>query len=198
MHKVEPLLPGNFYHIYNPGVVNRGLFREPEKYDYFFDLYDKYIRPIAETVAWVLMKNQFHLLGRIKEEVEEVEAATPDSIQNPVRGHVPSLQFSTLFNSYAQAVNKRFSLHAALFEYPFKRKRIHHPAYLKNAVFFIPNNLVHPGFCSHPLAYSWRRYLTCISLKPTRLRRDTVLGWFNLEANFKHRHNNKVDIEQIE
>ena len=32
----------------------------------FVNLYDKYISPVAKTYAWVLMRNHFHLLVKIK------------------------------------------------------------------------------------------------------------------------------------
>jgi putative transposase len=69
MEITEKLEAGEFYHIYNHGVGERDLFREPDNYDYFLGLYDKYISPVADTYAWVLMPNHFHLLVRIKENV---------------------------------------------------------------------------------------------------------------------------------
>ncbi|MBI4645648.1 MAG: hypothetical protein HY738_03385 [Bacteroidia bacterium] len=35
-------------------------------YQRFLNLYEKHIEPVAETFAWCLMKNYFHLLVRIK------------------------------------------------------------------------------------------------------------------------------------
>lgn len=67
---MEPLEYGNYYHIYNHAAGNRDLFYEPANYQYFLGLYDKYILPIADTYAWVLMKNHFHLLVRMKAKEE--------------------------------------------------------------------------------------------------------------------------------
>ena len=64
-----PLEKGKFYHIYNRGVNSCNLFKDVKNYEHFLILYDKYILPIAETYAWVLMPNHFHLLIRIKENV---------------------------------------------------------------------------------------------------------------------------------
>lgn len=69
MDITEKLESGEFYHIYNHGAGERDLFREPDNYEYFLGLYDKYISPIADTYAWVLMPNHFHVLVRIKENV---------------------------------------------------------------------------------------------------------------------------------
>ena len=128
---------------------------------------------------------------------------TPDRVWNPVRGEnekigTPSIQFSKLFNAYAQAFNKRLGTHGALFERPFKRKRINVLEHLKRVILYIHNNPVHHGFCSHPVEYPWSSYLTCVSIKPTKLHREAVIGWFDNEANFKTLHNEKVDIEKIE
>ena len=198
MESIEPLNYGNFYHIYNRGINSCNLFTKPDNYEYFLSLYDKYISPVADTFAWVLMPNHFHFLVRLKEESEVVAStATPDRVQNPVRGNA-SLQFSKLFNSYAQAFNKRNCRHGSLFERPFKRKIIENEGYLKQVILYIHNNPVHHGFCSHPMEYPWSSYLTCVSIKPTKLHREQVIGWFDSEANFKYLHDQKVEVERIE
>ncbi len=64
----QTLESGKYYHIYNRGINSCDIFRHDENYEHFLRLYDKYINPIAKTFAWVLMKNHFHFLVRIKEE----------------------------------------------------------------------------------------------------------------------------------
>ncbi|MDP2336879.1 MAG: hypothetical protein Q8N05_10610 [Bacteroidota bacterium] len=201
MQQIEPVIAGNYYHIYNRGIDSCNLFKEPDNYEYFLGLYDRYISPVADTFAWVLMPNHFHFLIRLKEESEIViTPVTPDRVLNPVRGEtsLASLQFSKLFNSYAQAFNKRTGRHGSLFERPFKRKIIENEWYLKQIILYIHNNPVHHHFCSHPMEYPWSSYLTCVSIKPTKLHRNKVIGWFDDEANFKYVHNQKVQVEQIE
>jgi len=218
MQKLEPLTYGNYFHIYNHGVGNRDLFREPDNYEYFLDLYDEYISPIAETYAWVLMPNHFHLLVRIKENIvykysnadrsidavrfEDVKWKTkdlsaceaPDSVKIPK----PHLHFSHLFNAYSKYLNNRFGYRGALFERPFKRKLIDNENYLKRVILYIHNNPIHHGFCEHPREYPWSSYLSCISIKPTKLHREAVMGWFDEQANFKLQHNQKIESREIE
>ena len=67
MQYTEPLIGGNFYHIYNRGIDRCDIFRDNDSYKYFLGLYDKFISHVADTYAWVLMKNHFHFLVRIKE-----------------------------------------------------------------------------------------------------------------------------------
>jgi len=195
MQNIEPIAYGSYYHIYNRGIDSCNLFQETDNYEYFLSLYDKYLSPVAETYAWVLMPNHFHILVRVKEEEEIVVDSS-----TPVRGKTgtPSLQLSKLFNSYAQAFNKRYGRHGNLFERPFRRKLIDNESYLKQVILYIHNNPVHHKFCDHPMEYPWSSYLTCVSVKPTKLKRDMVIGWFDDEANFKFMHNQKVEIEKIE
>jgi putative transposase len=220
MQTHEPLTPGNFYHIYNRGIDGCDLFREPENFEYFLGLYDKYISPIAETYAWVLMKNHFHFLIWVKEASLNLTGFNHPSnltgfdhpsnltgfdhpsnltgFENLSGLKPPHQHFSNLFNAYTKAFNKRFSRHGALFERPFKRKLIHDEVYLKQVIVYIHNNPVHHGFCEHPVEYPWSSYLTCLSLKPTRLNRNAVIGWFDDAANFKYMHNQKLNAEMIE
>lgn len=58
---------GGYYHIYNRANGSDNLFRQKSDYRHFLRLYQKYIVPVADTFAWVLMPNHFHLLVRIKE-----------------------------------------------------------------------------------------------------------------------------------
>ena len=199
MQKTEPIEHGHFYHIYNHGVGGRELFLERANYEYFLKLYDKYVSVVAETYGWVLMKNHFHFLVRIKEQ-EEIN--TPDRVQNPVRDRRlyknPSLHFSHLFNSYAQAINKRQQTRGALFERPFNRKQINDEKYLRQVILYIHNNPVHHGFCEHPSEYLWSSYLTCLSDKPTKLMRNEVIDWFGDKENFVFMHQKSIDIMAIE
>jgi len=213
------LEPGNFYHIYNRGINGCAIFTETTNYEHFFRLYDKYIFSIANTYAWVLMGNHFHFLVRIKEGVvykypnadrsmdavrfEDVKWETtndlsacnaPDSVKRPDH----SKHFSHLFNAYAKYFNKKYNRHGSLFERPFERKLIDNEENLRQLIIYIHNNPVHHGFCEHPVEYPWSSYLTCVSVKPTKLHREAVIGWFDNEANFKYMHDKNVEIQKIE
>jgi putative transposase len=84
---MEQLKHGKYYHIYNRGNNGENLFNSSENYLRFLNLYEKYIDTVAETYAWCLMKNHFHLLVRIKE-VEEIgyyKLLTSDKPDDPSR-----------------------------------------------------------------------------------------------------------------
>jgi len=218
MEAKHPLEPGRYYHIYNRGINSCDLFTEEDNYSYFLDLYEKYIDPIADTFAWVLMPNHFHLLIRLKDNIQYKYSNADRSIDtvrfnetkwettnllaskgsDSVKIPKAHLHFSHLFNAYSKYFNKRNKRHGSLFERPFKRKLIEDELYLKQLILYIHNNPVHHGFCSHPIEYGWSSYLTCVSLKPTKLNRDETIGWFDDKANFKYMHNKAVEMMQLE
>jgi putative transposase len=72
MQPFEVLEKGHYYHIYNRGINSCNLFVEPGNYEHFLRLYDKYITPVAEAYAWVLMPNHFHLLVKIRDVSEAI------------------------------------------------------------------------------------------------------------------------------
>lgn len=178
MQQITPLENGKYQHIYIRGINSDILFKENDNYNYFLKLYATHIDPIAETYAWCLMKNHFHFLIRIKE-VDEI--ATAIKIQ-------PSQSFSNLFNAYTKAFNKKYNRHGALFERPFRRKWVNYDNYFQNLIVYIHNNPVHHNICDHPLEYAWSSYLSCISDKPTKLKRQEVIEIFDDVENFKYVH----------
>ena len=173
----EPLKYGRFYHIYNRGINSCALFREPTNYEHFLGLYNKYITPVADTYAWVLMGNHFHLLVRIKSETEVLNLEGFKNLQDLNRNRV-NQQFANLFNAYTKAYNKRYHRTGSLFEHPFRRICIRSEAHLKYLVYYIHHNPIHHGYCEHYLDYPWSSYLTILSPKQTRLKRKDVLEWF--------------------
>lgn len=205
MRKIQPIETGGYYHIYNCGINGINLFTTHDNYRYFMQLYNKYIDAIAETFAWCLMPNHFHAMLKIKDDDEIVARYnnnTPERVSNPfgdknedasaykekIRKHVTQ-QFSNLFNSYAQALNKRNNRHGSLFEKPFKRKLINNERYFTNLITYINNNPVHHGFVDHAMEWGWSSYLTCLTDKTTKLNRHEVIQWFNGTENFKYMHN---------
>lgn len=218
MEYVKPLKPGYFYHIYNCGVNGCNLFREPDNYTLFLSEFDKYITPVAEIFAWVLMPNHFHLLVRIKNN-RTYKFSLEDQLQDPegfkehkwetverspgtmavnqkvVKAH---LHFSHFFNAYSKQFNSRYGRHGSLFEHRFKRKLIFNKEYLKNVILYIHNNPVHHGFCSHPVEYGWSSYISCISNKSTKLQREAVMEWFDNPDNFNNLHHRRVDVEMMD
>jgi len=193
-----PLEPGCYYHIYNRGTNRCKIFFENSNYRHFLRLYDKHISPVANTLAWVLMGNHFHLLVQILPANLLCPAvASSDQDESDDADERITQQFSNLFNAYSKAINKRYNRTGSLFEHTFRRKQITDLEYLRKVVLYIHHNPVHHELCTHPSEYPWSSYLSCISIKPTKLQRAMVVGWFGDDASFKRMHEGKIEFEEI-
>jgi putative transposase len=195
MQITEPLEFGKYYHIYNRGINSENIFKENRNHEYFLILYNKHIDPIAETFAWCLLKNHFHLLVRIKTLEEILYTKNEDKIKKNIPPHQ---SFSNLFNAYTKAINKGYNRHGALFERPFKRKLIDNESYLRSVIKYIHYNPVNHGFCEHPIEYPWSSYITCVSEKPTKLKREKVISLFKNIETLKAFHNQGENFDSIE
>jgi REP element-mobilizing transposase RayT len=190
-----PLNPGHFYHIYNRGNNRENLFRENGNYEYFLRLYEKHIDPVAKTYAWVLMGNHFHLLVRMKEVGELLNLSGFGNLTGLEVSNKLSKQFSNLFNAYTKAYNKKFNRTGALFQRTFRRLEITGEEHLRSIIIYIHKNPLRHGFTDDYKTYPWSSYGSIISIKPTRLKRDEVLGWFDEKANFIEMHDNTQNKE---
>ena len=193
-----PLENGHYYHIYNRGNNGIDLFYETENYNHFLRLYEKYIEPIADTFAWCLMKNHFHLLVYIKENHEIDNSKLAFSTTDSPKLINASKQFSNLFNAYTMAMNKRYNRTGSLFEKNFKRKLVNSEVYFQKLIFYIHNNPVHHGFTEKSIEYPWTSYGTIISTKQTKLQREKVLEVFHDVENFKYYHSRFQNLSDIE
>jgi REP element-mobilizing transposase RayT len=187
--------------------------------------------PVADTYAWVLMKNHFHFLVRIREEKEvsryklsnadrSIDAvrfndekwetlpnlsafarnnltASAGPVSVKIKRPNPTLHFSQLFNAYAKYYNKIYNRTGALFERPFKRIEVTSDNYFRQLVVYIHTNPVHHKFCSDYTDYPWSSYDTIISTKPTKLKREQTLEWFDDRENLIEVHKQKLDDELL-
>ena len=195
MQIIEPLEFGKYYHIYNRGINSENIFKENRNHEYFLTLYNKHIDPIAETFAWCLLKNHFHLLVRIKTSEEILQNQQENGSKKII---APYQSFGNLFNAYTKAINKGYNRHGALFERSFKRKLIDNEYYLRSVIKYIHYNPVNHGFCQHPIEYPWSSYLTCVSEKPTKLKREKVISMFENIEGLKISHSKNEQFDSLE
>ena len=210
MSTTEPLIAGNYYHIYNKGVNGINLFYSPDNYQHFLRKYDEHIEPIADTFAWCLLGNHFHLLVRIKEVdeivIDRINRGKPLTGFETLSGvekeekitRLASKRFSNLFNAYAQALNRQQGRQGTLFERPFRRKLVDSERYFRQLVVYIHSNPVHHGFTDNYKDYPWSSYGALVSVKPTKLHRNQVLGWFDGKGNFVDTHRQIIDFDFID
>ena len=197
MNKI-PLISGNYYHIYNRGNNGDDLFYEKENYNHFLRLYEKYIEPVTETIAWVLLKNHFHILVYIKMQQEiDVSLLSYSTVEKPKTVNA-SKQFSNLFNAYTQSINKKYKRTGSLFEKPFERKLISNEKYFQNMIYYIHNNPVKHGFVDEMIDYPWSSYRSILSHKSTKLKRKKVISFFNTVERFKNYHLSTPYIDNID
>ena len=188
MQRLPRLQEGCYYHIYNRGNNQADLFYEPRKYRYFLEQYTKYIEPVADTFAYCLLTNHFHLLVRIKTAEEQPLDPPRDATQ----------QFANFFNSYTKSINKAYHRTGSLFQKRFGRIEVTSERYFGTLVRYIHQNPQKHGFVDDFRTYPYSSYGSLLSQQPTRLRRDTVLAWFGGAASLAAAHQENVIAENIE
>jgi len=164
---MQPLTPDTTFHIYNHANGFENVFKEAENYLFFMEKYKLHISPIAETYAYCLMPNHFHLAVRIrKREVIEslihnknntlAAPANTSKVLNFGSVHIAgdseiekflSKQFANLFSSYTQSFNKVYNRMGSLFVKNFKREPIFDKTHFLQTVVYIHRNPIHHGFC---------------------------------------------------
>ena len=196
-YKPIPLEKGNYYHIYNRGNNGIDVFFDSDSYYHFLRLYDKYISPIAETYAWCLLKNHFHILVYLKLDDEIDYSKLEYSTVEKPKILDPSKQFGHLFNAYTQAINKKFHRTGVLFEKPFERKQITSEKYLQNVIYYIHNNPVQHGFTKQMSLYPWSSFESIVSDQPTKLNRKEVIELYGTKVDFLDYHNTSQNLNEI-
>ncbi len=189
MQKLPALCWGKYYHIYNRGINRENIFFEARNYPFFMDLYGKYVEPVADTYAYCLLRNHFHLLARIKPR-DQFADATADA--NPTRA------FSNLFNAYAKAINKAYDRTGGLFEGRFGRIEVTSSRYYTSLVSYIHRNPQKHGFVKDFREYPYSSYNAVTGRRQTRVKRQEVLTWFGGEDSLIAFHQREPDTRIIQ
>lgn len=186
-----PLEPDKFYHIYNRGINACPIFIEETNYIYFLELVNKHITPIAEIYSWVLMRNHFHFLLKIKS-IEELNEIIPNykTITALGRNRI-NQQFSNIFNAYSKAFNKKYNRTGSLFEKGFHRKNVNSNDYLLKLIIYIHINPVNHGVSKSPKEYEWSSYNEINKMENDISKK--VIDLFDDLENFKFVHLTKTD-----
>ena len=209
MTSPSQLLFNTYYHIYNRGTNRENIFIQERNFEYFLNLYAKHIDPVAETFAYCLLRNHFHILVRIKSEQEILAAiktlrvscdnnrhGEPGSPaiqvdgqpEKPLGSGYPSKQFSNFFNAYAKAINKAYGRTGSLFQHPFGRIQVTSGRQFWNAIAYIHQNPQIHKFVEDFREWKWSSYGSILDERPTRLQRDTVLEWFGGKQQYLDLH----------
>lgn len=197
---MKPLTTEKYFHIYNHANGTEHLFAEHENYLFFLRKYGQHITPVADTYAYCLMPNHFHLLVRMKSEKELVsliktrpvfsrfeKLKTHDDIEYCLSNFL-SKQFANLFSSYTQAFNRMFDRKGSLFIKNFKRIHVGDDRYFTQLVRYIHLNPVKHGFVKAPEDWRYSSYNTILSKRATLVKGKEVIDWFDGVDNFKFCH----------
>ena len=199
---MEKLQPNSSYHIFNHANGFENIFTEDENYRFFIEKYQQYILPIAETYAYCLLPNHFHLVVRIRrrEVLEEVfrnfKSTNFSKVQNFGKVEVTdnmieyyiSKQFANLFSCYTQSFNKVNKRRGSLFLKNFRRELIENKAYFLNAIIYTHRNPVHHAFCDRYTDWSYTSFCEIKEHNSQLIEVDKLLRIFGGLVSFIDLH----------
>ena len=205
---MEKLQPNSSYHIFNHANGFENIFIEDENYRFFLEKYQQYILPIAETYAYCLLPNHFHLVVRIrrKEVIEEVyrnfkstnfskvpnfgkvENSGKVEITDNIIEQFISKQFANLFSCYTQSFNKVNKRRGSLFLKNFRREPIENKAYFLNAVIYTHRNPVHHAFCDRYTDWSYTSFCEIKERNSQMIEVEKLLRMFGGRDSFIDLH----------
>lgn len=199
---MEKLQPNSSYHIFNHANGFENIFIEDENYRFFLDKYNQYILPIAETYAYCLLPNHFHLVVRIRrrEVLEEVfrnfkstnfskfpNLEKVEVTDNMIEYYI-SKQFANLFSCYTQSFNKVNKRRGSLFLKNFRREPIKNKAYFMNAVIYTHRNPAHHAFCDRYTDWSYTSFCEIKERNSQIIEVDKLLRMFGGRDSFIDLH----------
>lgn len=179
-----------YYHVYNHADGSDNLFREEKNFFFFMEKCRQHINPVAETPAWCLMPNHFHLPVKIKsDKVPEADSTmtfpkfeTLEKFETvgSARSKLISKRFTNFFSSYTQCFSKVYNRKGSLFIKNFRRKVVTDEEYLRNLILYIHLNPVKHGFTAMPGDWKHSSFEVFPQLQPQRLRQ-----LFDDETNYR-------------
>ena len=203
---METLQPNTSYHIFNHANGFENVFREDENFRFFLEKYRVFIAPVAETYAYCLLPNHFHLVVRIRkrEVIEEIirnkmyPSNNFSNVQNfgKVEKTIDdneierflSKQFANLFSSYTQSFNKVYKRMGSLFIKNFKREPIMDKEYFVNTIIYNHRNPIHHGFCTGFSDWGYTSYNEIIELKGEIVEVEKIMKIFGSKDRFIELH----------
>ena len=158
--------------------------------------FDKYISPVADTLAYNLLPNHFHLIVEIKaEDVILALHKSKNKLNKEYDGWQHDFvmqQFSNFLNSYTKSFNKINNRKGSLFMDYIRRVIIKDDSQLSSTIFYVHKNAVHHGYCKNIIDWRWTSYKTFLSKLPTKIKRQQVLEFFGDETEFIKFHSQPI------
>jgi len=186
-----PLEENKFYHIYNRGNNRGNIFYNSGNYEFFLRKFDEYLSEFIDTYAFCLLPNHFHFLIGVKD-IKVPPFRKVEPLSNQI-----SFQFRRFFTSYSMAINKQQNRTGSLFQKNFKRKEITNQNYLSRLVFYIHANPQMHGIVDDFRMYPWSSYERILKRKPSKLKKEEVLEWYNDKSNYIAYHSQNAELAVI-
>lgn len=167
--KNPPLLPGNYYHLYNRGVNRQAIFFCKENWRFFIQKMRQYFNSdLIIILAYCLMPNHYHLLVYLRAE----------NISNKVMQ-----PFGT---SYVKAINRQQKRVGPLYQGRYKAKNVDNDTYLAHLTRYIHLNPVRAGLVDHPADWPYSSYTDYIGTRSGTLpQTDLILSQFVSQAAYQ-------------
>jgi len=158
----NPLIPGQYFHIFNRGINNGIIFRKDRNYLFFLRRIKQILTPkTASIIAYVLMPTHYHLLIKIN----DIDF---------------SFAMGRLIISYTKACNREWGRTGPLFEGRFKAKLVDSDEYILGLSRYIHLNPVTANLAERPAEWPFSNYLDLIGRRNSILSEsDIVHGYFN-------------------
>ena len=190
---IQPIIESQYFHIYNRGVNGEDLFKKERNYHYFLQQYKLYCSDVLETLSYCLLKNHFHLLVYVKENVE-----VPRRDGQGMFKMNASKQLGHFFNSYAQSMNKAHQRTGPLFESPFERKFVGNQTYLKSMIYYCHCNAQHHGFVRDFREWEFSSYNAIIHSDNTLVAAEKVIQRFGDVVAFDKAHSVFIEDKELD
>lgn len=197
---------GEIYHVFNRSNNQENLFKEEMNKSYFLRLCKDRLLGFVDFYAYALLDNHFHFAILVKNEdqildyIEQLPAdhktktlvdfASSSEINRDVNGLIRT-QFSRVFNSYTQAINKRYKRRGNLFNHSVKRALIKNEPRFANLIYYIHHNSRKHGIYKNFLSDNWHSYHEIIRSNSDLVNYEYVLDWFRGKEAFINYHQGK-------
>jgi REP element-mobilizing transposase RayT len=142
-----PLEAGKYYHIYNRGHNRSAIFPRMDDYGLFLRKYRQFVCPEhIETLAYVLMPNHYHILGRVRTD------------------HASS-GMQKFGISYSKVINAEMDRVGAIFQGSFQAKSVDTDEYMLQISKYIHLNPVRANLVRSPEDWEYSSYREYIGLR---------------------------------
>lgn len=167
-----PLIPGEYFHIFNRGINSETIFRSERNYYFFLRKIREILTPYAaKIITFILMPTHYHLIVQITSE------DFPSSL-------------GRLINSYTKACNQEWGRTGPLFEGRFKAKHVDTDLYLLELSRYIHLNPVSAQLVKKPEEWPYSSYSIMIDNKDEfPLSTGILYGYFdNVDPIIEYQH----------